>query len=329
MVRDDVDVTDLAARAHVLAVEVDLGLRVGGEGRDAAGVQVLAGAAEDVLHHDAGPAGGRLAQRQVEHGADVLLELAGDGAVHGPVSGVVGAHGQLVHLEARADPRRLEQLDREHAGDVQLLGEADGRGGRGRGDGRVEVLGRGDHEVAHAGHLDRVDDGVDGHLTGGGARHLRGELTGEGDEGLGQQRGDAGAEPRGQGAVRGGGAGVVGVVEREHALAVVAAAGGLEDHGPAVLVAEGEDGLEVVDRRPRRVRQAQPLDGGAHDQLVLGVLQRLGVGAHGDAGLLQGPQVLGGHVLVVEGDHVHRGRERAQVRQVRVVADHVGGDLGR
>ena len=96
-----------------------------------------------------------------------------------------------------------------------------------------------------------------------------------------------------------------------------------------MLVAEGEDGLEVVDRRPRRVRQAQPLDGGAHDQLVLRVLQRLGAGAHGDAGLLQGPQVLGGHVLVVEGDYVHRGRERAQVRQVRVVADHVGGDLGR
>jgi hypothetical protein len=88
-------------------------------------------------------------------------------------------------------------------------------------------------------------------------------------------------------------------------------------------------GLEVVDRCPRRVRQAHPLDGGAHDQLVLGVLQGLGAGAHGDAGLLQGPQVLGGHVLVVEGDHVHRGRERAQVRQVRVVADHVGGDLGR
>ena len=87
--------------------------------------------------------------------------------------------------------------------------------------------------------------------------------------------------------------------------------------------------VEVVDRCPRRVRQAQPLDGGAHDQLVLGVLQRLGAGAHGDAGLLQGPQVLGGHVLVVEGDHVHRGRERPQVRQVRVVADHVGGDLGR
>lgn len=96
-----------------------------------------------------------------------------------------------------------------------------------------------------------------------------------------------------------------------------------------MLVAEREDLVEVPHRGPGRVRQAEALDGGAHHQLVLGVLQGLGAGAHGDAGLLQHAKVLGGHVLVVEGHHVHRGGEGAQVRQVRVVADHMRGHLGR
>lgn len=329
MVGDDVDVAHLAAGSHGLAVEVDLGLRVGGEGVGEAGVQVLAGAAEQVLHDDAGPARGGVPERQIQDGAHVLLELSGDGPVHGPVPGVVRAHGQLVDLEAGAHAGGLEELDGEHAGDVQLLGQPHGGGGGGLGDGRVQVPGGGDHEVAHAGHLHGVHHGVGRDPPGGGAGHLGGELAGERHEGLGEQRGDAGAQPRAQGAVRGGGTGVVGVVELQDALAVVAAARGLQDHGPAVLVAEREDLVEVPHRGPGRVRQAEALDGGAHHQLVLGVLQGLGAGAHGDADLLQHAQVLGGHVLVVEGHHVHRGGEGAQVRQVRVVADHMRGHLGR
>ena len=49
--------------------------------------------------------------------------------------------------------------------------------------------------------------------------------------------------------------------------------------------------------------------------------QRVGAGAHGDAVRLQGPQVLGGHVLVIEGDHVAAAREGTQRVQVAIVAD--------
>ena len=53
-------------------------------------------AAQDVGHHRPRRPGARVAQRQVEHGPQVLLELAGDGAVHRPVAAVVRPHGQLV-----------------------------------------------------------------------------------------------------------------------------------------------------------------------------------------------------------------------------------------
>ena len=51
---------------------------------------------------------------------------------------------------------------------------------------------------------------------------------------------------------------------------------------------------------------------GAHDQLVLGVDQGVGPGLHVHALADEGPQVLGGHVLVVEGDHVQAAGEIAQ-----------------
>lgn len=74
---------------------------------------------------------------------------------------------------------------------------------------------------------------------------------------------------------------------------------------------------------------------GPHHALVLGVDQRLRAGPDGHAVGLQGPQVLGRHVLVVEGDHIAAGREAAQRVEVAVVAedglgDHLrGGVLGR
>ncbi|EHM29188.1 hypothetical protein SPW_2406 [Streptomyces sp. W007] len=60
---------------------------------------------------------------------------------------------------------------------------------------------------------------------------------------------------------------------------------------------------------------------GAHHPLVLGVHQGIGAGAHGDAVRLQGPQMLGRDVLVIEGDHVAAAREGAQRVQVAIVAD--------
>ena len=51
-----------------------------------------------------GARGRGVAERQVEHGAQVLLELAGDGAVHRPVAAVVRAHRELVDDVCRAPP---------------------------------------------------------------------------------------------------------------------------------------------------------------------------------------------------------------------------------
>ena len=67
-----------------------------------------------------------------------------------------------------------------------------------------------------------------------------------------------------------------------------------------------------------------------HHALVLGVHERVGAGADGDAVRLQGPQMLGRDVLVIEGDHVAAARERTQRVQVAIVADDdIADHLGR
>ena len=64
----------------------------------------------------------------------------------------------------------------------------------------------------------------------------------------------------------------------------------------------------------------------AHLALVLGVHERVRTWVEGDPLGHQRPQVLGGDVLVVEGQHVAAGGEGPQGVEVAVVADH---DLGR
>ena len=65
----------------------------------------------------------------------------------------------------------------------------------------------------------------------------------------------------------------------------------------------------------------------AQHQLVLGVHQRVGAGRDAVAGPLERVQVLGGHVLVVEGDHGGAVGEPLQRVEVAVVAEaDVGGD---
>lgn len=138
-------------------------------------------------------------------------------------------------------------------------------------------------------------------------------------------------------------------VHDPHALAVVPAAHRLEDdgetarpspttalaggpYGPAPLELRGERGHigRIRHDAVARARDAERVEPRPHHALVLGVHQRLGAGADGDAVRLQGPQVLGGHVLVVEGDHVAAAREVAQSVQVAVVADDdVTHHLGR
>src|SRR3954453_14589681 len=92
------DVPDLASGLDVLAVQVDLQPGVPREDVRVAAVQVLGErtvvAAEDVHHHRPRLTGLGGAQRQVEHGAQVVLVLAGDRTVHAPVAGVVRPHGQ-------------------------------------------------------------------------------------------------------------------------------------------------------------------------------------------------------------------------------------------
>src|SRR6476659_9348777 len=71
----DVDVADLPARAHALAVDVDLGAGVAGHDVAVGRVEVLVVAAEDVGHDGPRRPWPGVAEREVEDSAKVLLEL--------------------------------------------------------------------------------------------------------------------------------------------------------------------------------------------------------------------------------------------------------------
>ena len=121
------------------------------------------------------------AEREVEHGAQVLLELAGGGAVDRPVPAVVRAHGELVHEDAVVGG--LEELDGEHAGDPESFGDRDGdrrpRHPRAvpadRGAGAMTSL-------QTPSTLHGLDDGPGRHLARGTAGDELGELAAEVDE---------------------------------------------------------------------------------------------------------------------------------------------------
>ena len=112
VVGDDGDVADLAAGARRLAVVVKVraGHRqhVGGVGERA-----------DAVHHRGDATCRGVAERETEHGTEVVLELAGDRALDGPVPGVVHTGRELVRQQRSA---HVEQLDRQDA-DVVELGE--------------------------------------------------------------------------------------------------------------------------------------------------------------------------------------------------------------
>ena len=110
-----------------------------------------------------------------------------------------------------------------------------------------------------------------------------------------------------------------------HALAVVAAARGLGDDGPADAVAEGGDLGRRRGPGPPRAGDPQPLEALAHGELVLGEVQRGAARVHGDAVVLEGLQDVGRHVLVVEGDDVARGGEGPHGLEVGVVPDRGAG----
>ena len=163
------------------------------------------------------------------------------------------------------------------------------------GERRVEVGRRGDHLVADAVALGRLDDRVRRRLAAGRAGHQRGQLAAEVDELLGQH-----LTPAAAAASKAGSAHSSGRADEPDALAVVPAAGGLQH-------AREAERRDVVDRRSTTALRGHGTPSSASrrriTRLVLGVHQRLGPGAHGDAGGLERVQVLGRHVLVVEGDH--------------------------
>ena len=290
-------------------------------------VDVPVVAAEHVRHR--GGRGGQRgrAERQVEHGPQVLLELRGPRPLDGPVPAVVRAHRELVDQQPGVG---LEELDRQQAGHPELGREpqreffrlrrpAGGQPGRGR-----------DDLAADAVALDRLHHRVHRALAVRRAGRERGELTGERDVLLGQERGRSPvgwpvgwrpAQRQHLGGLRRG-------LAHPHALAVVAAADRFQHHRPGTpgeLLDVGEAG----DRREARAGDAEPGQPLPHHQLVLGQPQRRGARPDGHARLLERGQVIAGHMLVVEGEHVASGRERAQVIERAVVAYlRCGPDLG-
>ena len=127
---------------------------------------------------------------------------------------------------------------------------------------------------------------------------------------------------------------LVGAADDEHALAVVAAPRGLQHDRPPDAVGEGGDLVDGRHLGPGRLRLPGLGERPAQHELVLRVDQRRGARGDAVAGLLEGVQVLGRHVLVVEGHDGGAVGEALQGGQVAVVADlDVGGDergrLGR
>jgi hypothetical protein len=271
-------------------------------------------AAEHVDHDDDGSGHRRRAEGVVEDGAQVLLELAGDGALDGPVAGVVRAHGELVDDHAVG---RLEQLHGEHPDDAEPVGDPDGQLLRGGGAGVVEPR-RGDEDlVADALPLDGLDHRPDGDLPERRPGDLHRELPDHRDALLGQQCAVARQELRR----------IAVVPDDEDTPPVVPAAGRLEHDRPAPALGECGDVRGGLRACPGGLRLPRRVECGPHDQLVLGVHERGRSWRDPGAGRLESAQVVGRHVLVVEGHHGGALGHPPQVVQAGVVAeDDVGGD---
>src|SRR3569833_3099935 len=257
-------VPDLAAWTDLLAVEVHLHARVVRHHVDVARIDLGIVAAEDVGHHRVRRGRPRVAQRKVEHRAQVLFELRGARALDRPVPGVVRAHGQLVDQHAVGG---LEQLDREQAGDAEPVGHVQGEPLGLFGQIGIQAGRRRDHLVADAVTLHRLHDRVRRALTVRRPGHQGGQLAPERHVLLGQQRDPLRGRPLDHRAGLGGG------LTDPHALAVVPAAYGLEHERPGAALLGLGGGRARREPRHRNAQLAQPLP---HHPLVLGVQQRGG-----------------------------------------------------
>lgn len=145
-----------------------------------------------------------------------------------------------------------------------------------------------------------------------GADDIGRQLAGEVDLLLGQD-GHPGAERLG---------GLLGGSYDPDTLAVIAAAYRLEDHREALALGrEARHVLGVGDDAVPWAGHADRVQLRPHHPLVLGVHQSIGTGPDGDAVGLQCPQVLGGDVLMIEGDHIAATGEGTQRVQIAVVAN--------
>ena len=126
---------------------------------------------------------------------------------------------------------------------------------------------------------------------------------------------------------------LIGAVDHEDALAVVAAPGRLQHHRPAVGGREPGHVFNPFGTGPGRLRLAGGIERTAQHELVLRVDEGGRTGGDPEAGVLEGVQVLGRHVLVVEGEHRGALGQRLEIGEAAVVPEpdvggHESGGLG-
>ena len=258
-------------------------------------------AAEHVDHHRPRRPGPRVAERQVEDGAQVLLELARHGAVDAPVTAVVRAHRQLVDHDTRrpsaagprTSPPRARRRHRAHRRSAARSGSP-----RRPGPGPVRVPARAPRcRRPRTGRSRRrpgrrLPDGLRATRTASSRRKAtpprRAARRRRRQSGRTRQSASA-SDPTTQ-----------------HALAVVAAAGGLQHDRPAA-----DRVGELGQSRPRSPTSAQRGIGTPSSAsrrritaLSWACTSAAGPGRTGTPSALERVQQVGRHVLVVEGEHV-------------------------
>lgn len=343
---NDVDMADLAARLVVLAVEVDLRLWVAlhhfADALRHGHLRIFFGTQHIGHHRDRGQGCGR-AQRQVQHGAQVLLELRGHATILGPVAGIVRAHGQLVDGDILLNNRTRrtgggsndgagvllrgegKELHCKHASHAELGSYLDAYLNGALCQLRGQVRGGCERFGANAIALHGLGDRPSLHFAGGAAGDEHGQLAGKGHFFLSHQRGACREKffyQRLQLLRRG----------EPHAMAVVAAAAGFETHVTVDKRGKIPRILHRVDSSKAWHRGAQLGQLLAHEQLVLRVEEggRLGLNVEtvGDERL----DVLRGDVLVLKSNCVRAFRSGGEHVEIVVVAqndvrDHLGGGL--
>ena len=158
---------------------MNLGARLSRERQRVDTEDILVLATQVVLHDGDLVQHGGIAQRQVQHSAQVLFERAGHRTILGPVAGIVRTHRQLVDVEACGGAGYLKELGSHHTGHAQLGGNSHRSGRGGLCDLGGQVLRGGNHLVTDGIHLDGLDNRPGAHLAALTSSHQRRKLAGE------------------------------------------------------------------------------------------------------------------------------------------------------